>query len=132
MTTISPAAAAQLIRASAAVAILIMTTISAAADIDCGWPPSTKIDATAAEYRAYARCKDADANSVDSPYAKSIRHSEAEAARRTAKEIDEATARRKKPGVSIGMTAEQVRKETSWGHPQHINRRITAGSVTEQ
>jgi hypothetical protein len=37
-----------------------------------------------------------------------------------------------KPGVSIGMTAQQVREETSWGAPRSVNRTITASGAREQ
>lgn len=51
----------------------------------------------------------------------------AEAVQRAADE-----ARAKRPGVVIGMTAEQVRRETSWGDPDHINRTVTATGEREQ
>jgi len=37
-----------------------------------------------------------------------------------------------KPGVSIGMTAQQVTDESSWGKPNHVNRTVTAAGVREQ
>lgn len=43
-----------------------------------------------------------------------------------------AAAQRAKPGVEIGMTAKQVKEDTSWGAPEHINRTTTGGSVEEQ
>ncbi len=36
------------------------------------------------------------------------------------------------PGVRIGMTAEQVLKESSWGKPQRVNRSTTANGTREQ
>ena len=36
------------------------------------------------------------------------------------------------PGVRIGMTADQVIKETSWGKPRSINRHTTAYGTREQ
>lgn len=36
------------------------------------------------------------------------------------------------PGVRIGMTKEQVLKETNWGRPQSINRTTTASGTREQ
>jgi hypothetical protein len=36
------------------------------------------------------------------------------------------------PGARIGMTAEQVLKETSWGKPRSINRTTTAYGTREQ
>ena len=36
------------------------------------------------------------------------------------------------PGVRIGMTTEQVLKETSWGKPRSINRTTTAYGTREQ
>jgi hypothetical protein len=41
-------------------------------------------------------------------------------------------ARKKKPGVSIGMTAEEVKDRTSWGSPNHVNRTITTNGTSEQ
>ena len=43
-----------------------------------------------------------------------------------------AAAQMRKPGVSIGMTAEQVRKDSSWGSPDHINRTVTAVGERQQ
>ena len=36
------------------------------------------------------------------------------------------------PGVRIGMTAEQVLKETNWGRPHSVNRTTTAYGTREQ
>ena len=36
------------------------------------------------------------------------------------------------PGVRVGMTAEQVLKETSWGKPRSINRTTNAHGTREQ
>src|SRR5262249_39696558 len=37
-----------------------------------------------------------------------------------------------KPGVRIGMTAQQVIEETQWGAPEHVNRTTTAAGTREQ
>jgi hypothetical protein len=60
------------------------------------------------------------------------RESLARMAAETAEQQREAERRAKLPGVKIGMTAKQVREETSWGPPQSINRTSTAGAVDEQ
>lgn len=39
---------------------------------------------------------------------------------------------RKKPGASIGMTAQQVLNKTSWGQPDKVNRTTTPNGVDEQ
>lgn len=58
---------------------------------------------------------------------------EAERAQKSAaKQRQAAAAQVKKPGVRIGMSPEQVTKETSWGKPNHINRTTTAYGVHEQ
>ncbi len=49
-----------------------------------------------------------------------------------AKQRQAAAAQAKKPGARIGMSPEQVTKETSWGKPNHINRTTTAYGVHEQ
>jgi hypothetical protein len=36
------------------------------------------------------------------------------------------------PGASIGMTADQVKKETAWGEPCSVNRTVTANGEREQ
>jgi hypothetical protein len=41
-------------------------------------------------------------------------------------------AQQRKPGVVIGMTPEQVRRDSSWGAPDHINRTVTAAGTREQ
>lgn len=52
---------------------------------------------------------------------------EAERERKAAaKQRQAAAAQAKKPGARIGMSPEQVTKETSWGKPNHINRTTTA------
>lgn len=43
-----------------------------------------------------------------------------------------AEAQRQKPGVSIGMTTQQVAEQTSWGRPNKVNRTTTANGVDEQ
>jgi hypothetical protein len=40
--------------------------------------------------------------------------------------------RARKPDAQVGMTADQVRNETRWGGPNHINRTTTAAGVREQ
>ncbi len=45
---------------------------------------------------------------------------------------DNAAAQAKKPGARIGMSPEQVTKETGWRKPNHINRTTTAYGVHEQ
>jgi hypothetical protein len=58
---------------------------------------------------------------------------EAERERKAAaKQRQIAAAQAKKPGARIGMSPEQVTKETSWGKPNHINRTTTAHGVHEQ
>jgi len=58
---------------------------------------------------------------------------EAERAQKAvAKQRQAAAAQAKKPGARIGMSPEQVTKETSWGKPNHINRTTTAYGVHEQ
>jgi hypothetical protein len=136
-SSFSPMRAAAL---AVAIAATAMTTVTAAADVECGWSPFRKwhpasvaeMHKNAAEFRAYAACKDRDADSVVDPFAKSLRRDEAEKARREAKEIEEAFERAKKPGASIGMTAEQVIAQTNWGRPEHVNRTTTAGGTREQ
>lgn len=49
-----------------------------------------------------------------------------------AKQRQAAAAQSKKPGARIGMSPEQVTKETSWGKPNHINRTTTVNGVHEQ
>lgn len=49
-----------------------------------------------------------------------------------AKQRQAAAAQAKKPGARIGMSPEQVTKETSWGKPNHINRTTAAYGVHEQ
>lgn len=48
------------------------------------------------------------------------------------KQRQAAAAQAKKPGATIGMSPEQVTKETSWGKPNHINRTTAAYGVHEQ
>lgn len=54
------------------------------------------------------------------------------AAKQAEQERLAAEALARKPGVRIGMTAKQVREQTSWGIPESVNRTTTARSVTEQ
>lgn len=44
----------------------------------------------------------------------------------------EAAARAKRPGVRIGMTADQVINRTRWGRPNTVNKTITTQGVREQ
>lgn len=39
---------------------------------------------------------------------------------------------KKKPGVTVGMTAQEVINKTSWGRPAKVNRTTTASGVDEQ
>lgn len=36
------------------------------------------------------------------------------------------------PGVKIGMTADEVINQTSWGKPRDVHRTVTAKTITEQ
>ena len=54
------------------------------------------------------------------------------AASRKKKILAVEAARKKKPGVSIGMTVEEVKDGTNWGQPNHIGRTITINGISEQ
>lgn len=60
----------------------------------------------------------------------------AESAKRMQEEIDAKAAEQKRlsklPGVSVGMTAKQVRYHSSWGAPESINRTTVKGATDEQ
>jgi hypothetical protein len=82
--------------------------------------------------RRLADCVEAEGHAS---YAADLRREAANweaAANRKERSLAAEAARKKKPGASIGMTAEQVRDGTSWGRPDHINRTITAHGISEQ
>ena len=60
------------------------------------------------------------------------RRVEAEQKRRDAQAREQREAMARKPGVRIGMTAEEVIEKTRWGRPLRKNRTTTAAGVHEQ
>jgi hypothetical protein len=92
-------------------------------DSPCYWPTLLAKE-TPESLRKLADCEDAEPGQHNPTHATDLR--------RQASKVEAAARRGTKPGASIGMTADEVIADTSWGVPDHVNRTVTADGEREQ